>query len=73
MYKIYTSCLISFLYDHCHHHKMIISEPVAGRKGIWGCTEHLLINKSIMPEFGNKKRNLVTLWLEYKKAFDWNE
>lgn len=52
---------------------MIISEPVAGRKGIWGCTEHLLINKSIMPEFGNKKRNLVTLWLEYKKAFDWNE
>ena len=23
-----------------------------------------------MSEAGNKKRNLITIWLEYKKAFD---
>ena len=70
MYKIYTSCLNSFLYDHCHYHKIITSEQAAGKKGVWGCTEHLLINKSIMSEVRNKKRNLITIWLDYKKAFD---
>ena len=33
MYKIYTSCLNSFLYDHCHYHKIITSEQAAGKKG----------------------------------------
>ena len=70
MCKIYTSCLNSFLYDHCHHHKTITSEQAAGKKGVWGCTEQLLINKSIMSEVRNKKRNLITIWLDYKKAFD---
>ena len=70
MYKIYTSCLNSFLYDHCHYHKIITSEQAAGKKGVWGCTEQLLINKSIMSEVRNKKRNLITIWLDYKKAFD---
>ena len=45
MYKIYTSCLNSFLYDHCHYHKIITSEQAARKKGVWGCTEQLLINK----------------------------
>ena len=69
MYKIYTSCLNSFLYDHCHCHKIITTEQAAGRKGVWGCTEELLINKSITSEVRNKKRNLITIWLDYKKAF----
>ena len=70
MHKIYTSCLNSFLYDHCHRHKIITSEQAAGKKGVWGCTEQLLINKSIMSDVRNKKRNLITIWLDYKKAFD---
>ena len=70
MYKIYTSCLNSFLNDHCHCHKIIATEQAAGKKGVWGCTEQLLINKSIMSEVRNKKRNLITIWLDYKKAFD---
>ena len=34
MYKIYTSCLNSFLYDHCHCHKIITTEQAAGKKGV---------------------------------------
>ena len=59
-----------FLYDHCHCHKIITTEQAAGKKGVWGCTEQLFINKSILSELRNKKRNLITIWLDYKKAFD---
>ena len=71
MYKIYTSCLNSFLYDHCHCHKIITTGQAAGKKGVGRCIEQLLIiNKSIMSAVRNKKRNLITIWLDYKKAFD---
>ena len=59
-----------FLYDHCHCHKIITTEQAAGKKGVWGCTEQLFINKSILSELRNKNRNLITIWLDYKKAFD---
>ena len=61
-YKIYKSCL------NCH--KIITTEQAARKNGVWGCTEQLLINKSIMSEVRNEKRNLITIWLDYKKAFD---
>ena len=70
MYKIYTSCLNSFLYDHYHCHKIITTEQAAGKKRAWECTEQLLINKSIMSGVRNKKRNLTIIWLDYKKVFD---
>ena len=69
MYKIYTSCLNSFLYNYSHHQKIITSEQAAGKKGAWGCTEQLLISKSIMSEVTDKERNLITIWLDYKKPF----
>ena len=37
---------------------------------VWGTTEQLLLNKSILKEVRNKKRNLYTVWLDYRKAFD---
>ena len=68
MYKIYTSCLNLFLYDHCHCHKIITTEQAAGKKGVWGCTEQLLINKSIMSEVRSEKTNLITIWLDDKNG-----
>ena len=35
-----------------------------------GTTEQLLINKSILKEVKNSRRNLVTVWFDYRKAFD---
>ena len=37
---------------------------------MWGCIEQLLLNKSILNEVKQKKRNLITIWLDYQKAFD---
>ena len=70
MYKIYTSILNYFLEDHCRVNNILGIEQAAAKKGSWGCTDQLLINKAIMEEVKSKRRNLVCVWLDYKKAFD---
>ena len=37
---------------------------------MWGCIEQLLLNKSILNRVKQRKRNLITIWLDYQKAFD---
>ena len=59
-----------FLTDHCHQNNIITSEQAAGKKGVWGCVEQLLLNKAVMSKFEKKRRNIFTVWLDYKKAFD---
>ena len=70
MYKLYTSCLNNFLCDHCESNNIITPEQAGGKKGVWGTTEQLLLNKTILKEVKSKKRNLYTVWLDYRKAFD---
>ena len=50
MYKIYTSCINMFLKDHVLHKNIITNEQTERKKGIWGTTEQLLIDKSIPKE-----------------------
>ena len=45
-------------------------EQVAGKKGVWSTTEQLSINEIILKEVKTKRRNLCTVWLDYKKTFD---
>ena len=54
MYKLYTSCLNSFL---CNHVKLTTSTPeqAGGKKKVWRTTEQLLLNKSVLKEVRNKK------------------
>ena len=58
------------LTDHVLHNNIITNEQAGGKKGTWGTTEQLLINKSILKEVKNSGRNLVTVWLDYRKVFD---
>ena len=69
-YKLYTSCLNNFLEHHCRTNSIITTEKAEGKKGIWGTTEQLLINKNILKEAKTLKRNIYTVWLDYQKAFD---
>ena len=70
MYKICTSCINIFLTDHVLHNNIITNEQIGANTDAWGTTEQLLINKSILKEVKNSRRNLVTVWLNYRKAFD---
>ena len=58
MYKVYTAILGDFISDHCEKNGIITEEQAAGKHGSWGCSDQLLINK------------MMTIWLDYKKAFD---
>ena len=40
------------------------------KKVTWETTEQRFINKSILKEVKISRRNLVTVWLSHRKAFD---
>ena len=56
--------------DHCISNNIVTTEQAGGKPKVWGCTEHLLINKMIPEEVITKRRNLYMVWLDYQKAFD---
>ena len=70
IYKIYTGILAEFITDHCKENNLITEEQAAGKRGSWGCTDELLVNKMICKEVTVNRRNLITVWLDYRKAFD---
>ena len=70
MYKLYTRRIDSFLSDHLLQNNIITLEKAGGKQGVWGTTEHLLLNKSILNDARKHRRNLITVWLDYRKAFD---
>ena len=69
-YKIYTSCLSIFLTDHSDLNNIITLEQAAWgcKEGVWGCVEQLLLNKAVMLEVKKKRRDIFTVWLDYKKV-----
>ena len=69
MHKLYARCLNSFLCNHCETNN-ITPEQTGGKKKVWGTSGQLLLNKSVLKEVRNKKRNLCTVWLNYRRAFD---
>ena len=68
--QIIFSDFSNFLSDHCERNQIITQNQAARKKGSWGCLDQLLINKTITEEARMYRRNLFTVWLDYKKAFD---
>ena len=67
MYKLYTSCLNIFLQEHCIRNNTITPEQAGGKPEVGGSIEQLRLNKSILNEVIQRKRNLITIWLDYQK------
>ena len=51
--------------------EILTTEQAGGKRGSWGCINQLLINKMVMDEVSQNRRNLMMTWFDYKKAFDW--
>ena len=56
--------------DRCQRSNIIAVEQAGGKKEVWGCLEQLFINKTILEEVTENCRSLITMWLDYQKAFD---
>lgn len=69
-YKLFTGILNYFLEDHCIINDIISTEQAGGKKGSWGCTDQLLINKMTMEDIKKNRRSAFLMWFDYKKAFD---
>lgn len=69
-YKIITSCIAITISDHCENNNIISEEQKGCRKGSLGCKEQLIIDNIIMNQASNKQRNIHTVFVDYKKAYD---
>ena len=68
---LYTKELINtFLTDDIERNNIVTQEQAAGKKGVLGTVEQLLIKKNILKVVESLCRNLYTVWLDYKKALD---
>ena len=56
--KLYTGIIKHFMQGHCTTNGIITTEQAGGKKGSWGCPDQL------------NRRNLFTMWFDYRKAFD---
>ena len=70
MYEVYTAILGELITDHCERNNIITKEQAAGKRGSWGYADQLMRNKIIYEEVTSACKNLVTVWLDYQKAFD---
>ena len=69
MYKIYSSCINQCLMDHVYKNSIVTPKQAVRKKRVWGTVEQMLINKSILKEVRLIRRNLATVWLDYRKGF----
>ena len=65
-----TYLITYLLIYHVNRNYIITPEQAAGKKGVWGTIKQLVISKNILSEVRNMKRNLYTVWLDYKKIFN---
>ena len=68
--KTYTGTLASLLEEHLRDNNIIAPEQARLKKGMWGCTDQLLINWAVTDEVTKGRRNVNMIWLDYKKAYD---
>ena len=70
MYKLLTSIITNRMYEFLDINNIFPDEQKGCKRGSYGCKDQLLIDKMILENCKNNRRNLSTAWIDYKKAFD---
>ena len=70
MLKIYMAIIAQIVNEHCVKNNVITLNQAGGKSGSWGYIDQLLINEMITEEVITNRRNLMSIWLDYRKAFD---
>lgn len=70
IYKILTSCISELIYDHLAQNNIMAEEQKGCRKHSQGCKEQLIIDTVVMKLAIKNKRDINTMYIDYRKAFD---
>ena len=70
IYKILTSCINELIYKHIESNNIMTEQQKGCRKQSQGCKEQLIIDSVISKQALTKKRNIYTMYIDYRKAYD---
>ena len=70
MWKLLTGILSEKIYDHLDGNNLLPDEQKGCRKQSRGTKDQLLIDKMIMKDAKQGRKNLSMGWIDYKKAYD---
>ena len=66
-YKLITLMLKDKIYEHVVSNGILPYEQKGIMRKARGCKDHLLLDKTITEDAIRKKRNLSTMWIDYKR------
>ena len=70
VYKLWTGCLASLMYDHCEKYHLIHPAQKGCSRGQYGCVDHLLLTNSVWHQMRSKYHSLSVAWLDYRQAYN---
>lgn len=70
LYKIITAIITQKIDKHLTQHNILAEEQKGCRKNSKGCKEQVVIDSIVMKQTEKQQRNLITCYIDYKKAFD---
>lgn len=70
LYKIITALITQKIDKHLIQNNILTEEQKGCRRNSKGCKEQVIIDSIIMKQVEKQKRNMVTCYIDYKKAFD---
>ena len=70
IWKLLTSILAEYLYDHLEKTNSLPWEQKGCRKGSRGTKDQLLIDKMIVKDCKERLKSLAVAWIDYRKAYE---
>ena len=70
MYKLTTSVTLPIIDNHLKHLEFLQRGQREAKEGISGCVDNLLINKLVLEDVKEKRRNMACAWVDVRKAYD---
>lgn len=70
IYKIITGCISQLIDKHLESHNILAEQQKGCKQNSQGCKEQLTIDAIVMKQAQTKNRNIHTMFIDYKKAFD---
>ena len=70
MWKLLTGIIADQIYAHLDQEKLLPEEQKGWRKGSRGTNDLPYIDRAVLKEVKSRNKNLLMLWIDYKKAYD---